>query len=141
MDARLKGVTMQLHHLSRPRALVALVAIMLGAACASGGYRTGQASGDLGAVVYFKNESFDEVAVYAITGGVQRSRIGTVMAGRVDTLFVPPGMVNAVGGVHIVARPFGRDLLLESGPITFSPGDAIAISLPPSQRLLVVLPP
>ena len=122
----------------RIRALVTLGAGLF-AACAP--YHTGgSAAGDLGATIYFKNESFDQVAVYAVLGGVQTSRIGTVMAGRTDTLALAPSIVNSPSGLTILVRPFGRDFTAEVGPISILPGDALQIGLPPSQRMLVILP-
>jgi hypothetical protein len=121
----------------RIRALVTL-GVGLFAACAP--YHTGSAAGDLGAKIYFKNESFDQVAVYAVLGGIQTSRIGTVMAGRTDTLSLAPSIINSPSGLTILVRPLGRDFTAEVGPITILPGDALEIGLPPSQRMLVVLP-
>jgi hypothetical protein len=127
------------HSLShRFRALVTL-GVGLFAACAP--YRTGgSAAGDLGATIYFKNESLDQVAVYAVLSGVQQSRIGTVMAGRTDTLALSPTIVGSSSGLTILVRPLGRDFTAEVGPITIFPGEALDISLPPNQRMLVVLP-
>src|SRR3954468_3431579 len=92
------------------RALIALGTAIAGASCA--GYQhPDTAAGTLGASVYFKNESLDQVAVYATTSaGFSRTRIGTVMAGRVDTLAIPQTMVGAVGGVYIFARTLGGEL-------------------------------
>ena len=122
----------------RIRALVTLGAGLF-AACAP--YHTGgSAAGDLGAKLYFKNESLDQVAVYAVLGGVQTSRIGTVMPGRVDTLALSPSIVGSSSGVTILVRPLGRDFTAEVGPISIYPGDALEVGLPMNQRMLVVLP-
>ena len=126
---------------SIPRRIRALVTLGVGLFAACAPYRTGgSAAGDLGAKIYFKNESFDQVAVYAVLGGFQKSRIGTVMAGRTDTLSVAASLVNAPSGLTILVRPLGRDYTAEVGPINLLPGDALEIGLPPSQRMLVVLP-
>jgi hypothetical protein len=122
----------------RIRALVTL-GVGLFAACAP--YHTGgSAAGDLGATIYFKNESFDQVAVYAVLSGVQKSRIGTVMAGRTDTLALSPSIVGSPSGLTILVRPLGRDFTAEIGPITINPGEAFDVALPPNQRMLVMLP-
>jgi hypothetical protein len=122
----------------RIRALVTLGAGLF-AACAP--YRTGgSAAGDLGATIYFKNESLDQVAVYAVLGGVQQSRIGTVMPGRTDTLALSPTIVGSASGLTILVRPLGRDFTAEVGPISIYPGDALQVGLPMNQRMLIVLP-
>jgi hypothetical protein len=122
----------------RIRALVTLGAGLF-AACAPY-HAGGSAGGDLGAKLYFKNESLDQVAVYAVLSGIQTSRIGTVMPGRTDTLALSPTIVGSASGLTILVRPLGRDYTAEVGPISIYPGDALEIGLPPNQRMLVVLP-
>ena len=115
------------------------VAVGLGVSVGCGGFRGGEAAGDLAARLYFSNESLDETAVYAISG-VQQIRIGTVMAGRTDTLVVPPALLGN-GTIRLVARPLGRSRAPQSGPVPLHAGDELSVRLPLSQNTLIVLPP
>src|SRR6185503_11896262 len=126
----------------RFRARAAALAVGLALAGACGPYHhTGQAAGDLAAVLYFTNESLDQAAVYAVGQGSQQIRIGTVMAGRTDTLTVPPSLVGSGTSIQIVARQLGHNLGPQSGPLSLVPGDELAIRLPSDARTLIVLPP
>jgi hypothetical protein len=122
--------------------LVALASLLaLPAAC--GPFRrgeTGEAAGQLAARIYFNNESLDQAAVYAVGPGSDQVRIGTVMAGRTDTLVVPSSLVGSTS-LRIYARPLGRSIMPSSGTVTLQPGEALSITLPSDQRTLVVLPP
>jgi hypothetical protein len=129
----------------RIRAFLAPAVVCAGFACASAGSnahpgRSRQATDNRGATVYFKNDSWDQVAVYAFTTGLSRTRIGTVMAGRADTLTIPSMMINAPGGVNISTVPLGKNEVSETGPLMFRVGEAVEISQPGNQQILVVLP-
>lgn len=114
------------------------VGLTLSAGC--GGYKTGEAAGDLApARVFFDNESLEETAVYAVSGP-RRTRIGTVMAGRTDTLMVPSGYLTGSGVFHLVARPLARSIAPDTGPLTLSPGDDLMVTLPADQNTLIALP-
>ena len=91
------------------------------------------------AYLYFTNESLDQADVYAVLPGDQPVRIGTVAAGRTDTLTVPPEM-SSRGNVNVVARLLARSARPSSGPIAIHPGDRLAVRLPIDQKMLVVLP-
>jgi hypothetical protein len=123
--------------ISRLRLLTAAVGLGLSIGC--GGFRSGEAGGDLAARIYFTNESLDEAAVYAVSGS-QQVRIGTVMAGRTDTLAVPTSALGGSGTIRLVARPLARSIAPQSGPIAIQAGDELSVRLPPDQRTLVVLP-
>lgn len=124
----------------RARLLLPLAAAFsLATAC--GPYRQKEAGGDVGAArLFFTNESIDQAAVYAIAGG-QDVRIGTVMAGRTETLVVPTSIAASGTAIRIIARPLGKSTIASSGPITIVPGQAWSIRLPFDQNTLVVLPP
>jgi len=124
---------------SNTRLRLMAVAVGLGVSVGCGGFRGGEAAGDLAARLYFSNESLDETAVYAISG-VQQIRIGTVMAGRTDTLVVPPALLGN-GTIRLVARPLGRSRAPQSGPVPLHAGDELSVRLPLSQNTLIVLPP
>ena len=129
----------------RIRAFLAPTVVAAGFACAGAGSSAHPgspppAADNRGATVYFKNDSWDQVAVYAFTSGLSRTRIGTVMAGRAETLTIPSMMINASGGVHIFTIPLGKNEVADTGPLIFRAGEAVEISQPGNQQILVVLP-
>src|SRR5690348_14551377 len=65
------------------------------------------------ALIYFENRSIDQTAVYVVREGIDEVRIGTVLAGRTDTLIVPPDM--AIGNsIRIIARPLAGSFVRSS---------------------------
>ena len=116
--------------------LIVSVATAVAAAC--GPFRKGQ--GPPPAYLYFTNESLDQADVYAVLSGNQPVRIGTVGAGRTDTLTVPPEISTRGENVNVVARLLARSAVPSSGPIPIHPGDRLAVRLPLDQKMLVVLP-
>lgn len=92
------------------------------------------------AVVIFTNESLDQADVYATIGATTPVRIGTVLANRTDTLFVPNDVTDRGGTFSIVARVFTRNLQPSTGPITLRSGDQIRVRLPVDARILIVTP-
>ena len=116
--------------------LIAIAAVVVGAA-ACGPLRRG--SGQPPAYLYFTNESLDQADVYATLPGNQPIRIGTVFAGRTDTLKVPADM-TARGNINVFARLLARSARPSTGPIAIMPGESLQVRLPLDQKLLVVLP-
>jgi len=108
------------------------------AAVACGPFQKGQ--GPPPAYLIFTNESLDQADVYAVLSGNQPIRIGTVAAGRTDTLTVPPEVVTRGENVNVVARLLARSSRPSSGPIPLHPGDRLEVRLPIDQKMLVVLP-
>jgi hypothetical protein len=92
------------------------------------------------ALLYFTNESLDQADVFAVTSSNQRTRIGTVFAGRTDTLTVPREIAARGDNVNIVARLLARSATPATGPVPIHPGDRLVVRLPSDQKLLVVLP-
>ena len=97
-------------------------------------------SGEPTAQVIFVNESLDQADVYAVLNGSQSQRIGTVFAGRTETLDIPTNIISAGGTVSIVARLLAHTYAPSTGPLTLNPGDRIRITLPSNGRSLSVLP-
>jgi hypothetical protein len=97
-------------------------------------------SGEPTAQVIFANESLDQADVYAVLNSGQSQRIGTVFAGRTDTLDIPTNITSAGGTVSIVARLLAHSYAPSTGPLTLNPGDRIRITLPSTGRSLTVLP-
>ena len=92
------------------------------------------------AKIVFSNESLDEAAVYAVSSGGQQTRIGTVMAGRTDTLRVPAGALGGDNSTNIVARILARSRTPSTGRFALNPGDLVTVTLSSDERILSVLP-
>lgn len=121
------------HHLAR-LALAAL--LVFGASCAA----IKKGSGAPQATLVFSNESLDQADVFAAGPNGVRLRIGTVMAGRTDTLVVPSAVVSQGGSISVFARLLAKNTVPRSGSFTLSPGDQVRIRLPSDERTLYVLP-
>jgi predicted small lipoprotein YifL len=91
------------------------------------------------AMLLFTNESLDQADVYASVSGGENTRIGTVLAGRTDTLVVPPTLIGH-GSIRVIARLLARSATPGTGPFTLSPGDQYQVRLPPDEKMLVLLP-
>jgi hypothetical protein len=92
------------------------------------------------ATLVFTNESIDQADVYAIVSGAQPIRIGTVFAGRTESLKVPGDVTGRGLNVNFVARLLAQRNAPSTGPLAIGPGDRFKIRLPADQRQLVVLP-
>jgi predicted trehalose synthase len=112
----------------------------LAALAACGPFRRTATSTQPPALLYFTNESLDQADVFAVTSSNQRTRIGTVFAGRTDTLTVPREIAARGDNVNIVVRLLARSATPASGPVPIRPGDHLVVRLPSDQKLLVVLP-
>lgn len=91
-------------------------------------------------VIIFINESPDQADVYAVNGTGNSVRIGTVFAGRRETLKVPLSVLGGSHSVDIVARIFASTRTVHSGQVTLDAGESLEIRLPVDERLLSVLP-
>jgi hypothetical protein len=94
----------------------------------------------LESVIVFHNQSLDQADVYAIGSGGNPTRIGTVFAGRTETLNVPASITGGGGRVNVVARIFASGLLVVTGPFTLLPGDSMDVTLTSDEKILSVLP-
>jgi hypothetical protein len=121
------------------RAAIAASALALAGAAACGPIHRSNSS-QPPALLYFTNESLDQADVFAVTSGSQRIRIGTVFAGRTDTLTVPREVAARGDNVNLVVRLLARSATPASGPVPIRPGDHLVVRLPSDQKLLVVLP-
>lgn len=92
------------------------------------------------ALVVFNNQSLDEADVYAVIQGGQPVRIGTVMAGRTDTLTVPADATAPGTSVNIVARILARSIAPRTGTVSLYPGQVYSVTLPSDEKLLSFLP-
>ncbi|HYD54090.1 MAG TPA: hypothetical protein VEA99_15755 [Gemmatimonadaceae bacterium] len=119
---------------TRTRALFTVSVLALLAAC--GPLRGG--SGPEARVV-FDNRSMEQADVYVVASGSTPVRIGTVFAGRRETLRVR-GAALGGGSVNVIARLLGSSRAPRSGPVTLLAEDAIEVTLSPDGNMLSVLP-
>lgn len=117
------------------RVLALVVGVTALAACA--GRRTAPA-GPL-TMIIFSNESFVEATLYASTGSGPGYRMGTVLAGRTDTLAVPTSIENR-GSVVFYADLLAHSASPRTPSISLRAGEWLAVRLPASLGALQVLP-
>lgn len=123
----------------RPAVAAALLApLLMLAAGACGPLHLG--GGPSPAVIIFTNESLDQADVYGVAQSGQAIRIGTVMAGRTDTLQVPTDLLSPQTNVNIVARILARGIAPRTGPVSLLAGEQYQVRLPPDEKLLSFLP-
>jgi hypothetical protein len=89
--------------------------------------------------IEFKNESLAQADVFVTTPSTGARRIGTVFAGRTETLTIPKDIAIR-GTVIIAARLLARSAVPSTGSIAISPGTHLSIRLPLDERALYVLP-
>lgn len=92
------------------------------------------------AQIVFVNQSLDQADVYVVGDAGESQRIGTVFAGRTETLTIPRSVVARGGTVNIVARLLARSMAPRTGPLTISGGQQLQVTLPPDERTLTILP-
>ncbi|MDF2773365.1 MAG: hypothetical protein K0S86_2860, partial [Geminicoccaceae bacterium] len=90
-------------------------------------------------VIIFTNESLDQATVYVVAPGVDFRRLGTVIAGRTETLTVPQEFTLR-GTVNIVARLLARSELPQTGSVSIRPGERYEVRLQFDAKLLSFLP-
>ena len=93
-----------------------------------------------GAQVIFVNQSLDQADVFVVTDAGSSQRIGTVFAGRTETLDVPANILARGGTVNIAARLLARSLAPRTGPLTLTAGERLQVTLPSNAQTLTVLP-
>jgi len=120
------------------RVRLIVLALLATGAAACGPFHKG--AGSPPAYLFFTNESLDQADVYAVLPGNQPIRIGTVFAGRTDTLTIPSEIASRGDNINVFARLLAQSARPSSGPIPIHPGDRLAVRLPVDQRTLVVLP-
>lgn len=117
---------------------VLAVAIFMTTLAACAGARGASPSSERSMII-FSNESFVEATLYATVGSGRGYRMGTVMAGRTDTLAVPLSMENR-GNVVFYADLLARTESPRTGPVSMRPGEWLLVRLPSSLASLQVLP-
>jgi hypothetical protein len=122
------------------KALPCLALAAVAGATACGSSRSARAPHQEPALLYFTNESLDQADVYAVISGSRSMRIGTVQAGRTDTLVIPANITSYASNVSVFARLLARSARPTTGPIPLRPGDHFVLRLPIDQKMIVVLP-
>ena len=117
------------------RTLVSLSTALLLTAC--GPFHRG---GPPDAAIIFHNDSIDQADVYAVGSGGDPIRIGTVFAGRTETLRVPSTATGATSRINVIARIFASGRVVSSGPFTIESGETMDVRLTSDEKMLAVLP-
>jgi len=127
-------------HTARTRHVVALVALVALSACHRN--RTAaeldEASNEP-TTIEFTNESLAQADVFVSSASMGARRLGTVFAGRTETLTVPKEIAIR-GTINVAARLLARSRVPSSGSIAISPGAHLSVRLPLDERALYVLP-
>lgn len=89
--------------------------------------------------IEFKNESLAQADVFVSAASSGARRLGTVFAGRTETLTIPRDIATR-GTVNIVARLLARTRVPSTGSIAITPGTHLSIRLPLDEKALYVLP-
>ena len=122
-----------------------LVLVLLATLTACARNRGGKDMGNLGddpaepTTIEFRNESLAQADVFVVVSGSDRRKLGTVFAGRTETLTIPRELANR-GSVTIVARLLARTHAPSTGSLALSPGTRLSVRLPMDEKALYVLP-
>jgi len=118
------------------RMLVLAAAALLGACSRN---QVAAEPGNEPAVVVFSNESLTQADLFAVvSGGGDARKLGTVMAGRTETLRLSADLAIR-GSVSLVARLLNGGTL-STGLVPVDPGDTVHVQLPLNRSMLVFLP-
>lgn len=126
-------------HGARTRRTLALLAALSLAACHRNRPVTDDDSASEPTTIEFRNESLAQADVFVAASGSGARRIGTVFAGRTETLTVPREIAIR-GSITVVARLLARSRAPSTGPLAISPGTHLEVRLPLDERMLYVLP-
>ena len=129
-------MTISPRHIARAVALIALAAL---SACHRNRTTSEIAdTPDEPSTIEFRNESLAQADVF-IAGSSGTRRIGTVFAGRTETLTIPRELAMR-GSINVVARLLARSRVPTTGTIAIGPGTHLSIRLPLDEKTLYVLP-
>jgi len=116
---------------------IALIAAAF-ALTACGPFRHGASQPD--AIVVFHNQSPDQADVFALGSGGDPIRIGTVFAGKTESLRVPETVTGGSNRVNVIARVFPTGRIVSSGPFSVEPGGSMDVTLTSDEKMMSVLP-
>ena len=132
-------MAISVRHIARARRAFALLALAALSAC----HRNRPASeiddADEPSTIEFKNESLAQADVFITASSAGSRRIGTVFAGRTETLTIPRELAMR-GTINVVARLLARSRAPTTGTIAIGPGTHLSIRLPLDEKALYVLP-
>lgn len=118
------------------RTLIFATAALLGACSRN---QMAAEPGNEPAAVVFSNESLTQADLFAVmSGGAEARRLGTVMAGRTETLRLSADLALR-GNISLVARLLNGGTL-STGIVPVHPGDTVHVQLPLNRSMLVFLP-
>ena len=89
--------------------------------------------------IEFRNESLAQADVLVAASSSGPRRIGTVFAGRTETLTIPKE-IAVRGTVTVVARLLARSYAPSTGALAIGPGTHLSVRLPLDEKTLYVLP-
>ena len=133
-------MTMPARHIARTRRALALLALGALSAC----HQNRPVSeiddtADETSTIEFRNESLAQADVFVSASSFGARRIGTVFAGRTETLTIPRELANR-GSISVVARLLARSRAPTTGTIAIGPGTHLSVRLPMDEKTLYVLP-
>ena len=136
--AQASEVVMSAHRsASRTARLVVLASAALLGACSRNQVESDP--GNVPAAVVFSNESLSQSDLFAVISGSSEARkLGTVFAGRTETLRLPYDMTQR-GNMSFVARMLDGGYV-STGMVSMRPGDTLHVELPVHPNMLMVLP-
>jgi hypothetical protein len=127
-------------HIARARRALAFLALAALSACHRNQTVSDiDAAADEPSTIEFKNESLAQADVFVTASSVGARRIGTVFAGRTETLTIPREIATR-GTINVVARLLARSRAPTTGTIAIGPGTHLSIRLPMDEKALYVLP-
>jgi hypothetical protein len=126
-------------HGARTRRALALLAAAALSACHRNRPVTAEDASDEATTIEFRNESLAQADVFVAASGSGARRIGTVFAGRTETLTIPREIAIR-GSITVVARLLARSRAPTTGSLAISPGTHLSVRLPLDERMLYVLP-
>ena len=94
---------------------------------------------DEASTIEFRNESLAQADVFVSAASAGPRRIGTVFAGRTETLTIPRELAVR-GSINVIARLLARSRAPSSGTIAIAPGTHLSVRLPLDEKALYVLP-
>jgi hypothetical protein len=124
---------------ARTRRAFALLAVAALSACHRNRPVSADDSSDEATTIEFRNESLAQADVFVAASGSAARRLGTVFAGRTETLTIPREIAIR-GSITVVARLLARSHTPSTGSLAISPGAHLSVRLPLDERMLYVLP-
>jgi len=93
------------------------------------------------AAVVFTNDSAEQADVYALVGTSETVRIGTVLAARTETLYLPTSITDQGGQTRIIVRLLAHNVQRATSVLTLRATDQVKVRLGADGRTLIVTPP